>query len=234
MKSTVNQIRERFDHDVERFSNLETGQSATMDAPLVLDLITSVAAATNPQASHVLDIGCGAGNYSVKLLQRLPDLNFTLIDLSKPMLDRALQRLSLLTTGNIAALQGDIRDIELQPHAFDIILAAAVFHHLRTAAEWEAVFGKCYAALKPGGSIWISDLIAHDDPVVQSVMWERYGEYLTQLKGEAYRDQVFGYIEQEDTPRPLLYQLHILKQAGFRSVEVLHKNAMFAAFGGIK
>ena len=82
--------------------------------------------------------------------------------------------------------------------------------------------------------MWISDLIAHDDPAVQAVLWQRYGEYLTQLKGEAYRDQVFGYIEQEDTPRPLLYQLHLLKQVGFRTVEVLHKNAMFAAFGGIK
>jgi tRNA (cmo5U34)-methyltransferase len=234
MKSTVEQIRQRFDNDVERFSNLETGQSATIDAPLVLDLITAVAAATNPSAAHVLDIGCGAGNYTVKLLQRLPDLNVTLIDLSKPMLDRALQRLSPLTTGNIAAWQGDIRHLALEPDSFDIILAAAVFHHLREDAEWEAVFGKCYAALKPGGSLWISDLIAHDDPAVQAVMWQRYGEYLTGLKGEAYRDQVFGYIEQEDTPRPLLYQLHLLKQAGFRSVEVLHKNAMFAAFGGIK
>jgi tRNA (cmo5U34)-methyltransferase len=113
-------------------------------------------------------------------------------------------------------------------------MAAAVFHHLREDAEWKAMFGKCCAALKPGGSLWISDLIAHDNPVVQAVLWQRYGEYLTQLKGEAYRDQVFGYIEHEDTPRPLLYQLHLLKQVGFRSVEVLHKNAMFAAFGGIK
>jgi tRNA (cmo5U34)-methyltransferase len=234
MKSTVEQIRQRFDNDVERFSNLETGQSATIDAPLVLDLITAVAAATNPNAAHVLDIGCGAGNYTVKLLQRLPDLNVTLIDLSKPMLDRALQRLSPLTSGNIAAWQGDIRHLVLEPNSFDIILAAAVFHHLREEAEWEAVFGKCYTALKPGGSLWISDLITHDDPTVQAAMWQRYGEYLTQLKGEAYRDQVFAYIEQEDTPRPLLYQLHLLKQVGFRSVEVLHKNAMFAAFGGIK
>jgi tRNA (cmo5U34)-methyltransferase len=62
MKSTTDQIRQRFDHDVERFSNLDTGQSATIDAPLVLDLITTVAAATNPNATHVLDIGCGAGN----------------------------------------------------------------------------------------------------------------------------------------------------------------------------
>jgi tRNA (cmo5U34)-methyltransferase len=234
MKSTVEQIRQRFDNDVERFSNLETGQSATIDAPLVLDLITAMAAATNPQATRVLDIGCGAGNYTVKLLQRLPDLNVTLIDLSKPMLDRALQRLGPLTTGNIAALQGDIRQIVLEPDSFDIIMAAAVFHHLREEAEWFAVFGKCYAALKPGGSLWISDLIAHDDQEVQAVMWQRYGEYLTQLKDEAYRDQVFGYIEKEDTPRPLLYQLHLLKQVGFRTVEILHKNAMFAAFGAIK
>ena len=192
MKSTVDQIRQRFDNDVERFSNLETGQSATIDAPLVLDLITAVAAATNPDATHVLDIGCGAGNYTLKLLQRLPDIDVTLIDLSKPMLDRALQRIGAVSAGNITTLQGDIRAIPLPDRHYDIILAAAVFHHLRADAEWEAVFGKCYAALKPGGSLWISDLIAHDDPAVQAVMWQRYGEYLTQLKGEAYRDQVFG------------------------------------------
>jgi len=234
MKSTVDQIRQRFDNDVERFSNLDTGQSATIDAPLVLDLITAVAAATNPDATHVLDIGCGAGNYTLKLLEKLPDVDVTLIDLSKPMLDRALQRIGAVSHNNIAALQGDIRRLSLPDRHYDIIMAAAVFHHLRDDTEWEAVFGKCYAALKPGGSLWISDLIAHDDPVVQAAMWQRYGEYLTQLKGEAYRDQVFGYIEQEDTPRPLLYQLHLLKQVGFSTVEVLHKNAMFAAFGGIK
>ena len=234
MKSTVDQIRQRFDGDVERFSNLETGQSATIDALLVLDLITTVAAATNPDATHVLDIGCGAGNYTLKLLQHLPDLNVTLIDLSKPMLDRALQRIGAASDSNITTLQGDIRKIPLPDRHYDIIMAAAVFHHLRDDAEWEAVFGKCYSALKPGGSLWISDLIAHDDPAVQAVLWQRYGEYLTQLKGEAYRDQVFAYIEQEDTPRPLLYQVHLLKQVGFRTVEVLHKNAAFAAFGGIK
>jgi len=234
VKSTVEQIRQRFDNDVERFSNLETGQSATIDAPLVLDLITAVAAATNPDAKHVLDIGCGAGNYTLKLLEWLPEVDVTLIDLSKPMLDRALQRIGAVSDGNITTLQGDIRAIPLPDRHYDIILAAAVFHHLRDEAEWEAVFGKCYAALRLGGSLWISDLIAHDDPMVQAVMWQRYGEYLTQLKGETYRDQVFGYVEQEDTPRPLLYQLHLLKQVGFRSVEVLHKNAMFAAFGGIK
>src|SRR4051794_5330463 len=57
-KSTPEQIRQRFDNDVERFSNLETGQSATIDAPLVLDLIAEAAAATTPGARAVLDVGC--------------------------------------------------------------------------------------------------------------------------------------------------------------------------------
>ena len=35
-KSTIDEITERFDGDVERFSNLKTGQSATIDAPLAM------------------------------------------------------------------------------------------------------------------------------------------------------------------------------------------------------
>ncbi len=234
MKSTVEQIRQRFDADVDRFSNLETGQSATIDAPLVLDLITAAAAATNPQATRSLDIGCGAGNYTLKLLARLPNLAVTLIDLSAPMLERAVTRLGAVTAQPITTVQGDIRDIEFEAESYDIIMAAAVFHHLRGDDEWHSVFTKCCAALKPGGSIWISDLIEHDSPAIQALMWQRYGEYLTQLKGEAYRDTVYGYIEQEDTPRPLLWQLHVLKEAGFKTVEILHKNSVFAAFGAIK
>src|SRR5215212_5539030 len=71
-KSTVDEIRARFDNDVERFANLETGQSATIDAPLMLDLVSRAAAATTPGARSLLDIGCGAGNYSLKLLERSP------------------------------------------------------------------------------------------------------------------------------------------------------------------
>jgi tRNA (cmo5U34)-methyltransferase len=65
-------------------------------------------------------------------------------------------------------------------------------------------------------------------------MWARYGEYLAAQKDLAYRDHVFAYIEQEDTPRSLVYQLDLLRAVGFRSVDVLHKNGVFAAFGAIK
>jgi tRNA (cmo5U34)-methyltransferase len=234
MKSTVDQIRRRFDNDVERFSNLETGQSATIDAPLVLELITQAAAATNPQATAMLDVGCGAGNYTLKILTLLPGLNVTLVDLSQPMLDRAAVRVREADGRNIITHQADIRELDLGEEEFDIITAAAVLHHLRSDAEWEAVFAKLYAALKPGGSVWISDLIEHSTAAVQAVIWSRYGDYLTGFKDEVYRDQVFGYIEQEDTPRSLLFQIDMLRKVGFDQVEILHKNSCFAAFGAVK
>jgi tRNA (cmo5U34)-methyltransferase len=234
MKSTVEEIRQRFDADVERFSNLETGQSATVDAPLAMALVAQAAAATTPHARHVLDVGCGAGNYTLKLLEFLPNLDASLIDLSQPMLDRARERVSRATTGRITTIQVDIREAKLLDGEFDIVLAAAVLHHLRTDEEWRKVFAAFHQALRPGGSVWVFDLVESSIPAVGQLMRRRYGEYLTGLKDEAYRDHVFAYVEKEDTPRPLLFQLDLLRQVGFAQVEVLHKNVCFAAFGAVK
>lgn len=233
-KSTVEEIRQRFDNDVERFSNLETGQSATVDAVLCLDLVAEAAAAVTPRARDILDIGCGAGNYTLKLLERLPNRNATLVDLSRPMLDRAVERVSRVTTGSVVPLQGDIRDLDLPDGSFDIVLAAAVLHHLRTEAEWAAVFAKVARALRPGGSFWIFDLVQSPLPPVQEVQWRRYGEYLAAFKGPEYRDHVFAYVAREDTPSPLFFQLDLLRRVGFSDPDVLHKHGCFAAFGAMK
>jgi len=233
-KMSVPEIRARFDADVERFSNLDTGQAATVDAPLVLDLITQTAAAVTPDARDLLDVGCGAGNYTLKLLRHNPTLNVTLVDLSRPMLDRALERVAPQTSGTVVAEQIDIRALNLEEHRFDIVIAAAVLHHLRTDEEWRDVFHRVYKTLRPGGGFWIADLVAHSNDRIHSVMWMRYAKYLDDLGGDAYREAVFRYIDAEDTPKSLPYQLDLLSSVGFSTVEVLHKNSCFAAFGAVK
>jgi tRNA (cmo5U34)-methyltransferase len=233
-KSTSEEIRKRFDNDVERFSNLEIGQTTTIDSPLMMELVTQAAAANNQLASKLLDVGCGAGNYTLKLLESLPDMDVTLVDLSKPMLTRATERIELVSNAEIQPIQGDIRDLTFPTEHFDVILAAAVLHHLRQTDEWREVFTKFHRILKSGGSVWIVDLIEQSTEVVQALMWNRYGEYLTEIKDDAYRELVFGYIDKEDTPRPLIFQLDLLREVGFDQVEILHKNNLFAAFGAIK
>ena len=57
-KSTIAEIKERFDNDVERFSNLETGQVATIDATISLELITEASKRIVPNATNIFDVGC--------------------------------------------------------------------------------------------------------------------------------------------------------------------------------
>ena len=233
-KSTVEEIRKRFDADVDRFSNLETGQQATIDAPLVMELITRAALSINPNMKTVLDIGCGAGNNTMKLLQFKSPLDCSLVDLSLPMLVRAEERISRVNTGQINRYHGDIREIDLPKNCFDTVFAAAVLHHLRDDEDWEYVFEKIYRATSLGGSVWITDLVYHEHPAVQGLMWRRYGDYLESLGGPKIRDLVFSCIEKEDSPRPVTYQMELLRKVGFEQVDLLHKNSCFAAFGGVK
>lgn len=233
-KSTVEEIKERFDNDVERFSNLDTGQLSTIDAKISLELITEASKRIIPNAQNLLDIGCGGGNYSLMMLNKIPDLNCTLVDLSRPMLDKAFERVSQKTNNNVTILQGDIREVGLRENHFDIILAGAVLHHLRDDKDWETTFEKLFKLLRPGGCLMISDLITQDTELLNDYIWERYGDFLEGLGGKEYRQTVLAYVEKEDSPRSMNYQLDLMKRVGFKKVEILHKNMCFGAFGGIK
>ncbi|MCL2340651.1 MAG: class I SAM-dependent methyltransferase [Proteobacteria bacterium] len=234
-KSTSVEIEQRFDQDVERFANLETGQTATMDAPLAMELITAAALAATPVIGTMLDIGCGAGNNTIKLLRSHGgNVDCDLNDLSMPMLVRARQRVAQETSGRITIRQGDFRTVHFADDGYDIILAAAVLHHLRDEQDWLDAFAKIHRLLRPGGSFWATDLVSHENGQVQQLMWRRYGEYLEAAGGADYREKVFGWIDREDSPRPVTFQLDLMRRVGFCSVDLLHKNSCFAAFGGIK
>jgi tRNA (cmo5U34)-methyltransferase len=233
-KSSIEEIRERFDKDVERFSNLDTGQQTTIDAALTLELITTACSYTNPKAKSLLDLGCGAGNYTLKMLEKIPNLNCTLIDLSLPMLNRAKERVSKVTKGRTEMIQANIAEYSLPENEYDIVVAAAVLHHMRTEEEWEKVFKNIFLSVKSGGSFWVSDLISQENEHINQMFQEKYKQYLDGLGGEIFREKVLAYVEKEDSPRSVNFQLDLLRKVGFSQTEILHKNANFAAFGAIK
>jgi tRNA (cmo5U34)-methyltransferase len=183
-KATLQEIETRFDNDVERFSNLETGQATTLDAVWNMELITDAIVSLYPNAQNILDIGCGAGNYDVKLLQKLEsNPNVSLLDLSQPMLNRAKERVGKLTNGEIQLIKGDFRVATLEENKFDVIIATSVLHHLRDDKDWENAFSKLFRLLRTGGSLWIFDLIEQNNEQLQKLIYrEKYGKYLTNLK----------------------------------------------------
>ena len=119
-KSTVEEIKERFDRDVARFTNLATGQSATIDAPLAMELITRAASAATPEIRRCLDIGCGAGNNTLSLIAHHgKDIACDLCDLSHSMLEAARERVSASTHGMGRLFHGDFRTLDFEPDAHE-------------------------------------------------------------------------------------------------------------------
>ncbi len=233
-KSTIEEIRTRFDQDVERFSNLETGQKATIDAPLVLELVAKASARHLRPGRAVLDLGCGAGNFTLRVLQEVRGLNCHLVDLSASMLARAQERVRAGGAASVQTHQADLRTLDFAPGTFDTILAGAVLHHLRDDEDWHAAFTKFHTWLKPGGRLYVADLAYFDLPDVHDLMWNRYGDYLESYGGPACREKVFAYIDKEDSPRSLPFQLELLRTTGFSAWDVLHRNSVFACYLGAR
>ena len=233
-KSSVAEIRTRFDGDVERFSRLEVGQQALPDTVLAQELVARAAASRLTPGGRLLDVGCGAGNFSLRVLEHVRDVHCTLSDLSQPMLARAAERLSAAGAASVTPLHGDMRFLPLPPESQDVIIAGSVLHHLREDADWHAMFARLHTWLRPGGWLLVSDLVTFDDPALQAAAWERYAHYLEALKGPHYRDEVFGYIDKEDSPRSVAWQFRALRGAGFVEMDVLHRNGVLAAYVAMK
>ena len=233
-KSTPEAIRENFDQQVERFSNIETGQTTAIDSPLIMELIAKSAALLNPNATRIMDLGCGGGNYAVKVTSLLPNVDCTLIDLSANMLDKAEERVLENIAGTVTAIQGDYRDISLDENAYDIITAGTTLHHLREDHEWELVFTKVFKSLKRGGTFWISDVVIGETDEITRMMLDGW---ISVLRKQLSQEEIEMYMERyetEDTPRTLNYQLELMKEVGFSETIVLHKHFNFVAFGGRK
>ena len=227
-------IRRNFDQQVERFSNIETGQTTAIDSPLCMELVARSAASLNPDAKNIMDLGCGGGNYAVKVASLLPDVDCTLVDISANMLERAEERVGEIISGKVTALHGDYRELDLGENGYDVITAGTTLHHLRGDDEWELVFSKIYCALKPGGTFWINDIVIGETNELTQLMLDGWVSKLRKQVSSEEVDMYLDRYESEDTPRTLSYQLDLLKQVGFQETFVLHKHFNFAAFGARK
>jgi tRNA (cmo5U34)-methyltransferase len=233
-KSSPEAIRRNFDQQVERFSNIETGQTTAIDSPLCMELVSRSAALLNPDAKNIMDMGCGGGNYAVKVASLLPDVDCTLVDISANMLERAAERVRESISGEVTALHGDYRELDLGENQYDVITAGTTLHHLRGDDEWELVFRKIYKALKPRGTFWINDIILGETDEITQMMLNGWVSMLQRQVSSEEVDMYLDRYESEDTPRTLSYQLDLLKQIGFQQTFVLHKHFNFAAFGARK
>jgi tRNA (cmo5U34)-methyltransferase len=233
-KSSVEQIRAFFDKDVERFSNLETGQKPVPEAALVLELLAEAVALKLRPGGVLLDLGCGAGNYTLRILREVSPLQCHLVDLSRNMLDRARSRLTAAGCPPAGTQQTDLRQLVMPDESVDCIVAGAVLHHLRDDHDWEQVFARLYRWLKPGGRLFVADVTIYDAADMDDWMWRRFAKELEAMGGAHYRRRILEHIGEEDSPRSLGFQFEMLRRAGFCDFDVFFRKSVSLCYFATK
>jgi trans-aconitate 2-methyltransferase len=95
---------------------------------------------------RVLDAGCGTGQVTAALRERLPDGEVIALDASASMLERARERLG---DERITYLMHDLLEpIRIEP--VDAILSTATFHWV---PDHDRLFANLAAVLRPGGHL---------------------------------------------------------------------------------
>ena len=110
--------------------------------------------AVDARSASLIDVGGGESTLVNDLLLR-GYKNLTILDASPTAIEVTKTRLGSASE-QVCWLVGDIVEIELEPHSFDLWHDRAVFHFLTTPERRLAYVRQVTRAVKPGGHVIIS------------------------------------------------------------------------------
>ena len=177
-----------------------------------------------------LDTGCGTGTLASRVLASRDDVKFTLCDPSEQMLEIAQNKLcgSDIRVFNIA-LQMMTFDSE-----FDVVTAVQSHHYLKPEERKTAV-GNCYRALKDNGVFITFENIRMTTEDSDKIALKRWENFLSDhLKDPNIVKMHIDRRGVEVFPITIEEHIKLLREAGFKSVDILWTSYLQAGFWAIK
>ncbi|MBD2344091.1 class I SAM-dependent methyltransferase [Anabaena subtropica] len=209
------------------------------------DEMLEVIARCLPSTSHrILELGCGTGEVSLKLLQRCPDAQVIALDYSPRMLEFAQNKMA--ASGykqRWTGVQADFGDWAINSDKlnvgseFDACVSSLAIHHLHDEMK-SKLFQRIAASLTPDGCFWNADPILPELPALGEIYQAAREEWATQhetslmeVRAKIGNTNPQGYSSQ-DQLATLDTHLQMLTKAGFKTVAVPWKYYGLAIFGG--
>ena len=177
-----------------------------------------------------LDTGCGTGTLACRVFDCRDDVSFTLCDPSEQMLDIAKSKLQKrkVKVYNIAS-QNMPFDSE-----FDVVTAVQCHHYLKPDDRKIAV-ENCFRALKNGGIFVAFENIKMTTEASDKIALKRWERFLSDHLNDP--EVVKMHIDRrgvEVFPITIEEHIKLLREAGFKSVDILWTSYLQAGFWAMK
>lgn len=187
-------------------------------------------AETNTDNPEILDIGAGTGLLSFLILEKFPDANVTLIDLSEKMLDAAKERFN--GNPNFTYIIDDYTKYKFDK-MYDVVMSSLSIHHL-TGDEKRQLFHNIYSGLNKNGVFINADQVLGGTPDIES-LYKRDWKYKVENSGLSKEEILSAYERAKlDKMSTLEDQMNWLKDVGFLDVDCVYKYFNFVVLFGRK
>ena len=177
-----------------------------------------------------LDTGCGTGTLAARVLEEREDVRFTLCDPSEQMLERAKEKLN----------GRDVRFLNLQSQdlsfdsEFDVVTAVQC-HHYRQPEQRRSAVQNCFRALKQNGVFVTFENVKMTTDESDRIALKRWENFLSDHLRDP--EKVAHHINRrgvEVFPITIEEHIKLLRECGFKSVDVLWNSYLQAGFWAVK
>jgi tRNA (cmo5U34)-methyltransferase len=185
-----------------------------------------VLAALAPADGHVLDLGGGTGALSSAVLDGLPGVRVTVLDVDPDMLTEARRRLARF--GDRVSYR-EASFLDPLPSA-DAVVASLALHHVHDLQSKTALYRAIRDALPPGGVLVNLDAAVTEGARLNGLVFDRMAARMGEHGiSDAEARGHFAAWAEEDRYFPLDAELGALRQAGFDEVECFWRRGLCAA-----
>lgn len=112
---------------------------------------------------ELLDVACGTGEFSIFCAGRIKGVHG--IDISEGMIELAQRQARARGLTNLTFECHDVEHIPRASNSFAVVQCRSAFHHMESCPE---VFKEMLRCCKPDGKLAVQDIMAYDDPKINS------------------------------------------------------------------
>lgn len=141
-------------------SSRDKGMARLLSRPSRSSRFDKVIERVNPNASTILDLGCGVGALTIKLAEKFPSSSIVGVDKSKYLL-RKLQKKGVAST-----ILADIPNLPVKEDVFDVAVAIQVLHEIVSMKDANALIHtlkQVCNSLRSGGELILFDHVSPGD-----------------------------------------------------------------------
>jgi tRNA (cmo5U34)-methyltransferase len=185
-------------------------------------------------ARSVLELGCGTGNLSLELLERLPRSSLTFVDASSEMIELTrsrLDRAKAAATPPMNFLVRRFEELDAPAGSFDLVVSSISLHHVEDKAR---LYTRLRSLIADGGRLCFADQIRGEPESNHLLNWERWLDFCRE-GGHCTAEEIESLLQHaaaHDHYTTLTEHTALLSRAGFTEIDCVWRNWMWGIVTG--